>query len=113
MIVEKKLAILFWVGVVIASLIASGFIFNAWGESFVNDVGHTCYSALAIIDESKNIDYDNAKLYYICYPTLEERLLGNSSYYEGDVPPELTFGKVVLDEGNTLSGNYTGSDIDG
>jgi len=30
-----------------------------------------------------------------------------------DVPPELTFGKVVLDEGNTLSGNYTGSDIDG
>ena len=105
MIVEKKLAILFWVGVVIASLIASGFIFNAWGESFVNDVGHTCYSALAIIDENKNIDYDNAKLYYICYQTLEERLLGNSTYYKDDIPdyiiPELTGMSVSLNEGNT------------
>ena len=112
MIMEKGIAISFWVGVGILALLGSMY-FNVWAEVFENEKGHDCYPALSIINENKTVDYDNAKLYYVCYPTLEERLLGNSTYYEGDVPPELTFGKVVLDEGNTLSGNYTGSDIDG
>lgn len=91
MIIEKKLAILFWVGVVIVSLFVSGFIFNAWAEQisqFTNDKGHECYIAMTL-------DYE---IYHICYPSLDERLLGETSYSS---IPDLTFGKVVIDSGNT------------
>jgi len=91
LIIEKKLAILFWVGVVIVSLFVSGFIFNAWAEQisqFTNDKGHECYIAMTL-------DYE---IYHICYPSLDERLLGETSYSS---IPDLTFGKVVIDSGNT------------
>ena len=72
---------------IIVGLIMSSVIFAAaWSEAFINDAGHECYSALALIDQEGNIDYDNAKLYWACYPSLDDRLLGNNTYYVGDVP---------------------------
>ena len=88
MIIEKKLAVLFWVGVVIVALLVSGFVFHAWAEqitSFVNDKGHECYIAMTL-------DYE---IYHICYPNLEDRLLGEKVY------SSLTFGEVIIDSGNT------------
>ena len=111
MIMEKGIAIAFWVGVGILALLGSMY-FNVWADVFENEKGHDCYPALSIIGENKTVDYDNAKLYYVCYPTLDERILGEQRYYEGDIP-QLTFGEVKLDEGNTqstFSGSYTRSD---
>jgi hypothetical protein len=91
MIIEKKLAVLFWVGVVIVALLVSGFVFHAWAEqitSFTNDKGHECYIAMTL-------DYE---IYHICYPSLDDRLAGETSYSS---IPDLTFGKVVIDSGNT------------
>ena len=109
MIIEKGLAISFWVAVGILALLGSMY-FNVWAED-------QCYPALSIVDDVGNIDYDNPQFYYVCYPTLEERLLGNSTYYKGDVPdyiiPNLEGMNATLTEGNTHTGNYTGSDIDG
>ena len=91
MIIEKKLAVLFWVGVVIVALLVSGFVFHAWAEqitSFVNDKGHECYIAMTL-------DYE---IYHICYPSLDDRLAGETSYSS---IPELEFGMVIIDSGNT------------
>jgi len=91
MIVEKKLAILFWIGVVIVALISSGFVFHVWAEQitkFTNDKGHECYIAMTL-------DYE---IYHICYPSLDDRLSGETSYSS---IPELEFGDVIIDSGNT------------
>ena len=100
MIIEKKLAILFWVGVIILSLIFSGWLFNAWAETppyYTNDIGHNCYYALTP-------DYT---LYDICYPSLDDRLLGEKSYSSLEIIPELSFDgiEVSLSSGNTYSEN--------
>lgn len=90
MIIEKALAISFWVGVAILALIGSVYL-NVWAEqitSFTNDKGHECYIAMTF-------DYE---IYHIRYPSLDERLLGETSYSS---IPDLTFGKVVIDSGNT------------
>tara|TARA_R110002020_G_scaffold222243_1_gene430701 strand:+ start:471 stop:785 length:315 start_codon:yes stop_codon:yes gene_type:complete len=90
MIIEKGLAISFWVGVAILALIGSVYL-NVWAEqitSFTNDKGHECYIAMTL-------DYE---IYHICYPSLDERLLGETSYSS---IPDLTFGEVVIDSGNT------------
>ena len=72
---------------IIVGLIMSSVIFAAaWSEAFINDAGHECYSALSLIDPEGNIDYDNAKLYWACYPSVDDRLSGNNTYYVGDVP---------------------------
>ena len=93
MIVEKALAISFWVGVAIIALIGSMYL-NVWAEeSYINELGHTCYTALTP-------DYE---IYYICYPSLDDRLLGEKSYSSLDIP-ELEFGEVVINEGNTYRG---------
>ena len=102
MIIEKALAISFWAGVGVLALLGSMY-FNVWAEVFENEKGHDCYPALSIINENKTVDYDNAKLYYVCYPTLDERLLGEKSYSSLDIP-ELEFGEVVINEGNTYRG---------
>jgi hypothetical protein len=62
---------------------------NGEGGVFVNDVGHECYPALAVIDEGGNVNYETGSLYWICYPSLEERLLGHERYYVGGVPDYL------------------------
>ena len=102
MIMEKGIAVAFWVGVGILALLGSMY-FNVWADVFENEKGHNCYPALSIIGENKTVDYDNAKLYYVCYPTLDERLLGEKSYSSLDIP-ELEFGEVVINEGNTYRG---------
>ena len=92
MIIEKALAISFWVGVAILALIGSVYL-NVWAEqitSFTNDKGHECYIAMTL-------DYE---IYHICYPSLDDRLLGATSYSSLDIP-ELTGATVVLNEGNT------------
>ena len=43
------------------------------------------------------------QIYYICYPSLDDRLLGATSYSSLDIP-ELTGATVVLNEGNTHGG---------
>ena len=46
MIIEKALAISFWVGVGILALIGSMY-FNVWAEeSYINELGHECFTAL-------------------------------------------------------------------
>ena len=101
MIIEKTLAISFWVGVAILALIGSVY-FNVWAETppfYTNDAGHNCYYALTP-------DY---VLYDICYPSLDDRLLGEKKYTSLDEPPELTYDgvEISLQEGNTLTGSYT------
>ena len=101
LIIEKKLAILFWVGVVIIALVSSGFIFHAWAEQisqFTNDKGHECHIAMTL-------EYE---IYHICYPSLDERLLGETSYSS---IPDLTFGEVVIDSGNTQSSTNLNNDL--
>lgn len=97
MIIEKTLAISFWVVVGAAAIIGS-FYFNVWAETtppyYTNDVGHNCYYALTP-------DY---VIYDICYPSLDDRLLGEKKYTSLEGPPPLTFGKVILSEGNTYTG---------
>ena len=72
MTIEKTLAISFWMGVASLALIGS-FYFNVWAETppyYTNDVGHDCIYALT----------PDFTLYDICYPSLDERLLGEKKY---------------------------------
>jgi len=97
LIVEKALAISFWVGVGILALIGSVY-FNVWAETppfYTNEAGHDCYYALT----------PNFTFYDICYPSLDDRLLGEKKYTSLDEPPELIFDglEVSLTEGNTWS----------
>ena len=93
MIIEKALAISFWAGVAILALIGSVYL-NVWAEEpYINELGHTCYTALT----------PEFQIYYICYPSLDDRLLGATSYSSLDIP-ELTGATVVLNEGNTHTG---------
>ncbi len=68
-------------------------ILNPANAEYENELGHTCYTALT----------PEFQIYYICYPSLDDRLLGATSYSSLDIP-ELEFGEVVLNEGNTYRG---------
>ena len=93
MIIEKKIGILFWALITAVAMIMFSAILNPANAEFENELGHTCYTALTP-------DYE---IYYICYPSLDDRLLGATSYSSLDIP-ELEFGEVVLNEGNTITG---------
>ena len=93
MIIEKKIGILFWALITAVAMIMFSAILNPANAEYVNELGHTCYTALTP-------DYE---IYYICYPSLDDRLLGATSYSSLDIP-ELEFGEVVLNEGNTITG---------
>ncbi len=95
MIIEKALAISFWAGVGVLALLGSMY-FNVWAETpsyYTNEVGHDCYYALT----------PNFTFYDICYPSLDDRILGEKSYSSLDIP-ELTGVIVVINEGNTHRG---------
>ena len=67
---------------------------NVWAEEqYINELGHECFTALT----------PEFQIYYICYPSLDDRLLGATSYSSLDIP-ELTGATVVLNEGNTHGG---------
>ena len=93
MIIEKKIGILFWALITAIAMIMFSAILNPANAEYENELGHTCYTALTP-------DYE---IYYICYPSLDDRLLGATSYSSLDIP-ELEFGEVVLNEGNTITG---------
>ncbi len=93
MIIEKKIGILFWALITAVAMIMFSAILNPANAEYENELGHTCYTALTP-------DYE---IYYICYPSLDDRLLGATSYSSLDIP-ELEFGEVVLNEGNTITG---------
>ena len=93
MIIEKKIGILFWALITAVAMIMFSAILNPANSEYVYELGHTCYTALTP-------DYE---IYYICYPSLEERLLGATSYSSIDIP-ELTGAIVVINEGNTITG---------
>ena len=93
MIIEKKIGILFWALITAVAMIMFSAILNPANAEYENELGHTCYTALTP-------DYE---IYYICYPSLDDRLLGATSYSSLDIP-ELEFNTVVLNEGNTITG---------
>lgn len=93
MIIEKKIGILFWALITAVAMIMFSAILNPANAEYENELGHTCYTALT----------PEYQIYYICYPSLDDRLLGEKSYSSLDVP-ELEFGTVVLHEGNTHTG---------
>ena len=93
MIIEKKIGILFWALITAVAMIMFSAILNPANAEYENELGHTCYTALTP-------DYE---IYYICYPSVDDRLLGATSYSSLDIP-ELEFGEVVLNEGNTITG---------
>ena len=88
MIIEKKIGILFWALITAIAMIMFSAIINPANAEYENELGHTCYTALT----------PEFQIYYICYPSLEERLLGATNYSS---IPELTFGEVVIESGNT------------
>ena len=90
MIIEKKIGILFWALITAIAMIMFSAILNPANAEYENELGHTCYTALT----------PEFQIYYICYPSLDDRLLGATSYSSLDIP-ELEFGTVVLNEGNT------------
>ena len=95
MIIEKKIGILFWALITAIAMIMFSAIINPANaeqiSQFTNDAGHECYIAMTL-------DYE---IYHICYPSLDDRLAGETSYSS---IPELTFGEVVIDSGNTITG---------
>tara|TARA_B100001750_G_scaffold240521_1_gene250420 strand:- start:339 stop:626 length:288 start_codon:yes stop_codon:yes gene_type:complete len=93
MIIEKKIGILFWALITAIAMIMFSAILNPANAEYENELGHTCYTALT----------PEFQIYYICYPSLDDRLLGATSYSSLDIP-ELEFGEVVLNEGNTYRG---------
>ena len=93
MIIEKKIGILFWALITAVAMIMFSVILNPANAEYENELGHTCYTALT----------PEFQIYYICYPSLDDRLLGATSYSSLDIP-ELEFGEVVLNEGNTHRG---------
>ena len=93
MIIEKKIGILFWALITAIAMIMFSAILNPANAEYENELGHTCYTALT----------PEFQIYYICYPSLDDRLLGATSYSSLDIP-ELEFGEVVLHEGNTYRG---------
>ena len=93
MIIEKKIGILFWALITAVAMIMFSAILNPANAEYVNELGHTCYTALT----------PEFQIYYICYPSLDDRLLGATSYSSLDIP-ELEFGEVVINEGNTITG---------
>ena len=93
MIIEKKIGILFWALITAIAMIMFSAIINPANAEYENELGHTCYTALT----------PEFQIYYICYPSLDDRLLGATSYSSLDIP-ELEFGTVVLNEGNTITG---------
>ena len=93
MIIEKKIGILFWALITAIAMIMFSVILNPANAEYENELGHTCYTALT----------PEFQIYYICYPSLDDRLLGATSYSSLDIP-ELEFGTVVLNEGNTYRG---------
>jgi hypothetical protein len=93
MIIEKKIGILFWALITAIAMIMFSAILNPANAEYENELGHTCYTALT----------PEFQIYYICYPSLDDRLLGATSYSSLDIP-ELEFGTVVLNEGNTYRG---------
>ena len=93
MIIEKKIGILFWALITAMAMIMFSVILNPANAEYENELGHTCYTALT----------PEFQIYYICYPSLDDRLLGATSYSSLDIP-ELEFGEVVLNEGNTHRG---------
>ena len=93
MIIEKKIGILFWALITAIAMIMFSAILNPANAEYENELGHTCYTALT----------PEFQIYYICYPSLDDRLLGATSYSSLDIP-ELEFGEVVLYEGNTYRG---------
>ena len=93
MIIEKKIGILFWALITAVAMIMFSAILNPANAEYENELGHTCYTALT----------PEFQIYYICYPSLDDRLLGATSYSSLDIP-ELEFGEVVLNEGNTITG---------
>ena len=93
MIIEKKIGILFWALITAVAMIMFSAILNPANAEYENELGHTCYTALT----------PEFQIYYICYPSLDDRLLGATSYSSLDIP-ELEFGEVVINEGNTITG---------
>ena len=93
MIIEKKIGILFWALITAVAMIMFSAILNPANAEYENELGHTCYTALT----------PEFQIYYICYPSLDDRLLGATSYSSLDIP-ELEFGEVVINEGNTYRG---------
>ena len=93
MIIEKKIGILFWALITAVAMIMFSAILNPANAEYENELGHTCYTALT----------PEFQIYYICYPSLDDRLLGEKSYSSLDIP-ELEFGEVVINEGNTYRG---------
>ena len=93
MIIEKKIGILFWALITAVAMIMFSAILNPANAEYENELGHTCYTALT----------PDFQIYYICYPSLDDRLLGATSYSSLDIP-ELEFGEVVINEGNTITG---------
>jgi len=93
MIIEKKIGILFWALITAVAMIMFSAILNPANAEYENELGHTCYTALT----------PEFQIYYICYPSLDDRLLGATSYSSLDIP-ELEFGTVILNEGNTITG---------
>lgn len=93
MIIEKKIGILFWALITAIAMIMFSAILNPANAEYENELGHTCYTALT----------PEFQIYYICYPSLDDRLLGATSYSSLDIP-ELEFGTVILNEGNTITG---------
>ena len=57
---------------------------------FTNEADHNCYYALT----------PDFIFYEICYPSLDDRLNGESSYSSLSIP-ELEFSDVIIDGGNT------------
>ena len=63
-------------------------------QYYTNQYNHSCYYALT----------PDFMFYDICYPSLDDRLIGEKSYSS---IPDLTTGTVIIDEGNTLTSNYS------